>query len=76
MSGAIGTADAAKGSSTKDARAMAPEPQPRSRAFRPGAAAGERPAQAQPRSLDFRAETRVAVRCPAAGDGDGVMGVA
>jgi len=32
ISGAIGTAAAAKGSSRKEARAMAPEPQPRSRA--------------------------------------------
>jgi len=32
VSGAIGTADAAKGSSKKGARAMAPVPQPRSRA--------------------------------------------
>ena len=51
VSGAIGTAAAAKGSSKKEASAMAPEPQPRSRAC-----------------LDFRVETRVAVRCPAAGD--------
>ena len=52
VSGAIGTAATAKGSSKKEARAMAPEPQPRSRA-----------------SLGFRAETRVGVGCPAAGDG-------
>jgi hypothetical protein len=51
VSGAIGTAAAAKGSSKKESRAMPPEPQPRSRA-----------------SLDFRAETKVAVGCPAAGD--------
>jgi len=42
VSGAIGTADAAKGSSKKDARAMALEPQPRShQPCRPGAEVGE-----------------------------------
>jgi len=70
ISGAIGTADAAKGSSKEEARAMAPEPQPRShRPCRPGAETGEQSVRAPSRSPDFRGETRVAVRRPAASDG-------
>jgi hypothetical protein len=70
ISGASGTAAAAKGSSKMEARAMAPEPQPRSRRpCRPGAETGEQSARARSRSPDFRRETRVAVRRPAAGDG-------
>ena len=70
ISGASGTAAAAKGSSKREARAMAPEPQPRSRRpCRPGAETGEQSARARSRSPDFRRETRVAVRRPAAGDG-------
>ena len=70
ISGASGTAAAAMGSSKKEARAMALEPQPRShQPCRPGAEAGEQSARARSRSLDFRGESRVAVRWPVAGDG-------
>jgi hypothetical protein len=73
ISGAIGTADAAKGSSKKEAKAKALEPQPRShQPCRPGAESGESFARARSKSLDFRGETRVAVRRPTAGGG--VMG--
>jgi hypothetical protein len=49
---------------------MALEPQPRShQPCRPGAETGEQSARARSRSLDFRGETRVAVRRQAAGDG-------
>ena len=70
ISGASGTAAAAMVSSKKEARAMALEPQPRShQPCRPGAEPGELSARAPSRSPDFRGETRVAVRWPAAGDG-------
>jgi hypothetical protein len=67
---ATAAAAAAMGSSKKEARAMALEPQPRShQPCRPGAETGEQSARARSRSLDFRGETRVAVRRQAAGDG-------
>ena len=70
ISGASGTAAAAMGSSKKEARAMALEPQHRShQPCRPGAETGEQSTRAPSRSPDFRGETRVAVRRPAAGDG-------